>query len=149
MADVRTVDIDGSQWSMKDQVARDKIATLETEVNTNIPKRFTVDEKRIDSIYKSTAGKSIQECCEKLNYSFAISDIPYAIDYVFRNPSSYPTGVYSITVGGPAFLFVVQNLDNNFMTIIATGYSTSDIFKATKSNTDYFLGLISKTIEIK
>lgn len=33
MADVKTVDIDGSQWSMKDQVARDKITTLETEVN--------------------------------------------------------------------------------------------------------------------
>lgn len=29
MADVKTVDIDGSQWNMKDQVARDKIAELE------------------------------------------------------------------------------------------------------------------------
>lgn len=149
MADVKTVDIDGSQWSMKDQEARDKITTLETEVSTNIPNRFTVDEKRIDGIYKSTAGKSIQECCEKLKYPYEVSDITYAIDYVFRNPSSYPTGVYSITVGGPAFLFVVQNLNNTFMTIIGTGYSTSDIFKATKSNTDYFLGLISKTMEIE
>ena len=33
MADVKIVDIDGSQWSMKDQVARDKIAELETLVN--------------------------------------------------------------------------------------------------------------------
>ena len=149
MADVKIVDIDGSQWDMKDQVARDKIAALETEVNTNIPERFTADEKRIDGIYKSTAGKSIQECCNKLGYSYAYTDIPYAIDYVFKNPESYPTGVYSVTVGGPAFLFVVQNLNNTFMTIIATGYSTSDILKATKSNTDYFLGLISKTKEIE
>lgn len=149
MADVKIVDIDGSQWNMKDQEARNKIATLETEVNTNIPERFTVDEKRIDGIYKSTAGKSIQECCEKLKYPFTISEITYAIDYVFRNPSIYQTGVYSITVGGPAFLFIVQNLNDTFMTIIATGYSTSDIFKATKSDTDYFLGLISKTMEIK
>lgn len=52
MADVKTVDIDGSQWSMKDQEARDKITTLETEVNTNIPERFTTDEKRIGGIYK-------------------------------------------------------------------------------------------------
>lgn len=29
MADVKIVDIDGSQWSMKDQEARNKIATLE------------------------------------------------------------------------------------------------------------------------
>ena len=149
MADVKTVDIDGSQWAMKDQEARNKITTLETEINTNIPNRFTVDEKRIDGVYRSTAGKSIQECCEKLKYSYDVSDIPYAIDYVFRNPGSYPTGIYSITVGGPAFLFLVQNLNNTFMTIIATGYSTSDIFKATKSNTDYFLGLISKTKEIE
>ena len=149
MADVKIVDIDGSQWSMKDQEARNKIATLETEVNTNIPNRFEVDENKINGIYKSTGGKSIQECCNKLKHPYAISDITYAIDYVLGHPESYPTGVYSVTVGGPAFLFVVQNLNNAFMTIIATGYSTSDIFKATKSNTDYFLGLISKTRDIK
>ena len=149
MADVKIVDIDGSQWNMKDQVARDKITTLETEINTNIPNRFTVDEKRIDGVYRSTAGKSIQECCEKLNYSYGVTDITYVIDYVFRNPESYPTGIYSIAVGGPAFLFLVQNLDNTYMSIIATGYSTSDIFKATKSNTDCSLGLISKTKEIE
>ena len=33
MADVKIVDIDGSQRSMKDQVARDRIAELETLVN--------------------------------------------------------------------------------------------------------------------
>lgn len=33
MADVKTVDIDGSQWAMKDQEARGKIAELETLVN--------------------------------------------------------------------------------------------------------------------
>lgn len=149
MADVTKIDIDGVQWNMKDQEARSKIATLETEVNTNIPERFTVNEKRIDGIYKSTSGKSIQECCEKLKYPFTISDITYAIDYVLKNPSNYQTGVYSITVGGPAYLFVVQNLNNTFMSIIATGYSTSDIFKATKNNTDYVLGFISKTMEVK
>ena len=145
MADVKIVDIDGSQWNMKDQEARNRIATLETEVNTNIPERFTTDEKKINGIYKYTSGKSIQECCEKLKYPYGVSDITFAMDYVFKNPSIYPTGIYSVTVGGPAFLFVVQNLNNTFMTIIGTGYSTSDIFKAAKSNTDYFLGFISKT----
>ena len=149
MADVKTVDIDGSQWSMKDQEARNKIATLETEVNTNIPNRFKVDENKINGIYKSTGGKSIQECCNKLGYPYTTTDITFAIDYVFKNPVSYPTGVYSVSVSGPAFLFVVQNLSNTYMSIIATGYSTSDIFKATKNNTDYSLGLISKTSEIE
>lgn len=149
MANAAKIDIQGVQWELKDQNARDRITTLETEVNTNIPERFTVDEKRIDGVYRSTSGKSIQECCEKLNYSYGASDITDVIDYVFKNPRNYPTGIYSISIGGPAFLFLVQNLNNTYMTIIATGYSTSDIFKATKSNTNYFLGLISKTKEIK
>ena len=31
MADVKIIDIDGSQWNIKDQVVRDKIANLETK----------------------------------------------------------------------------------------------------------------------
>ena len=145
MADVKIVDIDSTQWNIKDQEARNGIATLETKVNTNIPNRFTVDEERIDGIYKVASGNSIQECCVKLNYSFEVSDIPYAIDYIFRNPSSYPTGIYNIAVGGPAFLFVVQNLNNTYMSVIATGYSTLDILKATKNDTNFSLGLIKNT----
>lgn len=33
MADVKIVDIDGSQWNMKDQEARNKVTELETLVN--------------------------------------------------------------------------------------------------------------------
>lgn len=32
MADVKIIDIDSEQWSIKDQMAREKIATLETEI---------------------------------------------------------------------------------------------------------------------
>lgn len=32
MAEVKTIDIDGIQWEMKDQTARNKITTLETEI---------------------------------------------------------------------------------------------------------------------
>ena len=35
MADVKIIDIDGAQWDMKDQLARDKIATLEEDNTTN------------------------------------------------------------------------------------------------------------------
>ena len=148
MADVKIVDIDGSQWNMKDQVARDKIATLETEVNTNIPERFTVDEKRIDGVYRSTEGKSIQECCEKLKYSYSYTDIPFAINEIFSNPQKYQTGIYNFSLGGPAFLFIVQNLNSDFMSVIATGYTTPDIIKATKVYSEFSLGIISRTSSI-
>ena len=145
MADVKIVDIDNEQWNMKDQEARNKIATLETEVSTNIPNRFTVDEKRIDGIYKIASGGSIRECCEKLGYSYEYTDIPFSINEIFNKPQNYPTGIYSFSSGGPAFLFIVQNLNSDFMSVIATGYSTQDIIKATKNYSSFSLGIISKT----
>ena len=145
MADVKIVDIDGSQWAMKDQVARDKIATLETEVNTNIPERFTTDEKRINGIYKIANGNSIQECCKKLGYPYSYTDIPFSINEIFNNPQKYQTGIYNFSSGGPDFLFIVQNLNSDFMSVIATGYTTSDIIKATKNYSSFSLGIISKT----
>lgn len=148
MADVKTVDIDGSQWSMKDQEARGKIATLETEVNTNIPERFIADENKINSIYRTASGNSIQECCKKLSYSYASTDIPYTIDYIFKNPQSYPTGIHNISIGGPAYLFIVQNLNSDYMSVIATGYSTLEIFKANKNATSFSLGIISKSSSV-
>ena len=44
MADVKIVDIDGSQWNMKDQVARDKIATLEEKITKNFEYSTTEQE---------------------------------------------------------------------------------------------------------
>ena len=60
MADVKIVDIDGSQWNIKDQEARNKIAEIEqllkTEVIDNIPINLnsgnSADETRITSIQK-------------------------------------------------------------------------------------------------
>ena len=145
MADAKIVDIKGVQWELKDEVARNKITTLETEVNTNIPERFTVDETKINGIYKIAYGNSIQKCCEKLGYSYLYTDIPFSINEIFSNPQKYPTGIYSFSLGGPAFLFIVQNLNSDFMSVIATGYTTSDIIKATKTYSEFSLGIISKT----
>ena len=149
MADVKIVDIDNEQWNMKDQEARDKITTLETEVNTNIPERFTVNENKLNNIYKIANGNSIQKCCEKLGYSYSYTDIPYTINEIFSHPERYPTGIYNFSSGGPAFLFIVQNLNNDFMSVIATGYTTSDIVKANKNYSEYSLGIISRTSTIK
>lgn len=146
---VNTLDIDGTQWELQDVEARNKIANLETEVNTNIPNRFTVDEKRINGIYKIANGNSIQECCNKLGYSYSYTDIPFSINEIFNKPQEYPTGIYNFSSGGPAFLFIVQNLNSDFMSVIATGYTTSDIIKATKNYSNFSLGIISKTSEVE
>ena len=45
MADVKTVDIDGSQWEMKDQVARDRITVLEGKTTVKVTKK--IDEATI------------------------------------------------------------------------------------------------------
>lgn len=148
MADAKIVNIKGVQWDLKDEVARGKITTLETEVNTNIPNRFTVDETKINGIYKIAHGNSIQKCCEKLGYSYLYTDIPFSINEIFNNPQRYPTGIYNFSSGGPAFLFIVQNLNSDFMSVIATGYTTSDIIKATKNYSDFSLGIISTTSSI-
>ena len=143
------LDIDGSQWEIQDAEARNKIATLETEVNTNISERFTTDEKRINGIYKIAYGNSIQNCCEKLGYSYSYTDIPFSINEIFNNPQKYQTGIYNFSVGGPAFLFIVQNLNSDFMSVIATGYTTSDIIKATKNYSEFSLGIISTTSNVE
>ena len=60
MADVKIVDIDGSQWAMKDQNARDRIAELEKnasvqDINTeniNIKQGYTVQSAIADFHYK-------------------------------------------------------------------------------------------------
>lgn len=146
---VNTLDIDGTQWELQDVEARNKIVTLETEVNTNIPERFTVDEKRIDGVYKYAEGKSIQECCNKINFSYDQYDIAFTINHVFTNPDSFPTGIYNLSSGGPAYLLIVQRLDNDFMSVIATGYSTPHILKAKKSYGTFALGVITPTITVK
>ena len=63
MADVKIVDIDNVQWNMKDQLARDKIATLEEslipqnleDVNINLNVGFTVTSARL--LYHYKVGK--------------------------------------------------------------------------------------------
>ena len=54
MADVKIIDIDGSQWNMKDQVARDKITALEEKTTKNF-EYSTVEQK----IGKWIDGKDI------------------------------------------------------------------------------------------
>ena len=60
MADVKIVDIDGSQWNMKDQVARDKITELEKnliaqdleDINITMNEGYTSELAVLRSHYK-------------------------------------------------------------------------------------------------
>ena len=146
---VNTLDIDGTQWEMQDVEARNEIANLKTEVNVNIPKKFAIDEKRIDGIYKYAEGASIRECCNKINYTYEEYGIADVINHVFVNADNYTTGIYNLAIGGPAYLIIVQKLNNDYMSVIATGYSTPHILKAKKSDGVVSLGAIIPTIVVK
>ena len=50
MADVKIVDIDGSQWSMKDQVARDKITELEVKKHIKITQLINEEAIKLDLV---------------------------------------------------------------------------------------------------
>lgn len=50
MADVKIVDIDGSQWSMKDQVARDRIAALEAKSTVKVTKKIDEETIKMDLV---------------------------------------------------------------------------------------------------
>ena len=54
MADVKTVDIDGSQWIMKDEVARNKITTI---VNNQIPIALEDIPITLNSGYTASSAK--------------------------------------------------------------------------------------------
>ena len=60
MAEVKIVDIDGSQWNMKDQVARDKIAELEekfsvqdlADIDIELKPGYTATQAKFINHYK-------------------------------------------------------------------------------------------------
>ena len=146
---VNTLDIDGTQWEIQDQTARSKIAKIEEEVNINIPEKIAIDKKRIDDVYKYAEGNSIQECCNKINYPYDQYGIAFTINSVLTDPDSFTTGIYNFASGGPAYLLIVQKLNDNFISVIATGYSTPHILKAKKSDGIIGLGVITPTSFVK
>ena len=73
MADVKTVDIDGSQWSMKDQVARDKIAELEEK--TTVKVTVKINEKNVKlNLVEINNEKFLQLHCDGLNWTGTIGE---------------------------------------------------------------------------
>lgn len=67
MADVKIVDIDGSQWSMKDQEARNKIAELEEKTTTTRVHLWTYNTSFIDKV-KINGEDFLQVYLEGLRY---------------------------------------------------------------------------------
>ena len=54
MADVKIVDIDGSQWNMKDQEARNRITTLEEDNTTNKANIQNLQNEKMNIIAEET-----------------------------------------------------------------------------------------------
>lgn len=50
MAEVKIIDIDGEQWNIKDQMAREKIATLGTEIE-NLTSEINVAKRDLERFY--------------------------------------------------------------------------------------------------
>lgn len=107
MADVKIVDIDGSQWSMKDQEARNKIAELETLIsndNTYSTEEIKTSKKWIDGkpIYRKIIFGKITETAQNINHHIENIDSyvklePYmTIDALFY--PSFNTGNYYFTI---------------------------------------------------
>lgn len=74
MADVKIVDIDGSQWNMKDQVARDKITELETKTTVKITNKINT-ENLIMNLVEINNEKFLQLHLEGLYWSGEIAEI--------------------------------------------------------------------------
>lgn len=107
MADAKIIDIDGSQWNMKDQVARDRIAELETLIsndNTYSTEEIKTSKKWIDGkpIYRKIISGKITESAQNINHQIKNIDSyvkiePYMVTDTLLYPS-FSTGNYYFTI---------------------------------------------------
>lgn len=74
MADVKIVDIDGSQWAMKDQVARDKITELETKTTVKVTNKINI-ENFIMNLVEINNEKFLQLHFDGLYWSGEIAEV--------------------------------------------------------------------------
>ena len=74
MADVKIVDIDGSQWEMKDQNARNKIATLEEKVIVKVTRKIDTESIKMNLV-EINDEKFIQLHITKLSWSGNFGEI--------------------------------------------------------------------------
>lgn len=74
MADVTKIDIDGIQWDIKDQNARDRIATLEEKTTVKITKK--IDKEKIKmNLVEINGEKFIQLHFDGIFWSGLIAEV--------------------------------------------------------------------------
>ena len=93
MADVKIVDIDNEQWNMKDQLARDKITTLEERVhivaeNMQSQNKYRQWSDNMLEQWFSITTKITTNVIFHVDYPIAFDDIPFEINAFIK-------GVYS------------------------------------------------------
>ena len=86
MADVKIVDIDGSQWNMKDQVARNKIAALEEKKWEFVGQGISSDATEITLSVNTTDKKEFLFVYRtNKNSSESLGSMVIPIDEVYSN----------------------------------------------------------------
>ena len=107
MADVKIVDIDGSQWAMKDQEARNKVTELETlfsNDNTYSTEEIKTSKKWIDGkpIYRKVIFGKITEINQNINHQIKNIDSYIKLEpYMVPDTQIFPTfntGNYFFTI---------------------------------------------------
>lgn len=74
MADVKKIDIDGVQWDMKDEVARNKVIELETKTTIKVTNKVN-DPKFIMNLVEINGEKFLQLHFDGLYWSGKIAEI--------------------------------------------------------------------------
>ena len=82
MADVKIVDIDGSQWSMKDQEARNKITELEEKTTVKITKKIDQEKLKMNLV-EINGEKFIQLHFSGILWSGQIAEVVASFDNNF------------------------------------------------------------------
>ena len=97
MADVKIIDIDGEQWNIKDQDAREKVATIEENISTQdlqsaqitMKDGYTCRAIRIDNHYKVGKIHFAVVSIDNLSGKYVGTDGTIQIAYTNLIPKKY------------------------------------------------------------
>lgn len=133
MADVKIVDIDTYQWNIKDQVARDKIAELETSIsndNTYSTEEIKTSKKWIDGkpIYRKVINLGNLPNATYKNVPTNISNLETIVSllgFAKSQDNSEQHSILSPSVGGNIYVIDIYYENGNL--ILSTGFDRSGL----------------------
>ena len=126
MAEVKIIDIDGVQWEMKDQTARDKITEQDTKIENLTTKINTVEKKCERFYYNADTDKDI---------------LQNRIDAMIHCYNNSKNGIATIRYSNGYYYNVIMpaiSLERG-LTFVEITYSGNINIYEIKSNTEYKL----------